>query len=1126
MTMRTTTLSALITAGLLGGVGTLVVDTTPAHAQSSTTGAVRGQIKDKANGETVIGATVVATSNVLQGQQVVITDENGLYFIDSLPPGTYSISVFYGDDEKPKISRGNVLIQVGKQSVVNIPIDTSGGETIVVEGRAPIVDQGSTKTGVTINDEYTTNVPVIGRTFGGVLGTAPGSQGDIYGISFGGAGSAENTYIVEGINTTDTGFGLLSSNLPNEFVQETEVITGGYNAEFGRATGGIVNVVTKQGTNEFKGSVYSYYTPGALVAEAQEVKREGQAIDVVTNLDYRADFGAELGGPIIKDKLWFHVGFNPSFASATLTRNVGRLVDRDGDGAPDVDDETGLTLTDTLSSRDYKLPSRTLYFTAKINGAVTQDHQFQISAFGNPRHAEDYFGFTRNPEYVMYQYDDGAYDLAGKWTSKFADGKTQVDAVLGFHRGFEDQRELVDAHREDATVFYNYTRSLYDFQSIEGGDAAVAGCNDGMAADPLDPTNSFRNCPVLAYTSQGYSFFEDRTNDRRSGILSLTQRVKAAGYHTFKVGADVEFSTYDSGRRYGGDIRWRRNTPISPLTGLPQVANWQRRELLDLVGNLDDAQKEDPNYDPNADPRCTEPGQCYVCSEGNALCQLARGGIEANTNNRGLAAYIQDSWQIRPNLTLNAGLRWEQQIGYVAEDLQGSISPEGELIPEEAYKLNNLLAPRVGLIFDPTQEGRSKLFAHWGRFYESVPMDINVRAFGGEITNFTTVGTPRTAFDANCNVDFGDANDDGMGGSITDRLEQCQNLAPSAALGGGTEFVQPGLEGQYIQELVLGSEYELAPDFKMGVSYIHRTLPVAIEDISVDGGNHYLIANPGSDASDAAAETQAEADRLRAMGEDELADLFESRAAQLAYVGEFDKPIRNYDALQVTANQRPTKNSLLLGSYTYSRSKGNYPGLFSTETGQLDPNLTSLFDLPDLMANRFGPLGHDRPHLVKLDGFYQFDLKNAGILTLGASFRAQSGIAHNALAAHPTYGPDESYLVSRGAIRRSPVTWEADVKTQYGRKLGKDMRLELFADIFNLFNNQEETDIDETYTRDDVVPIVGGEQIDLDHAKISSTDVLGVSYMQNATPAVNKNFGRLSARQAPLSMRFGLRLTF
>ena len=99
-----------------------------------------------------------------------------------------------------------------------------------------------------------------------MLGAAAGSQDDLYGVSFGGSTSAENIYIIEGINTTDPAYGLQSTNLPNEFIQETELITGGYNAEYGRSTGGVVNVLTKSGGNEFHGTVFTYFTPGALEA--------------------------------------------------------------------------------------------------------------------------------------------------------------------------------------------------------------------------------------------------------------------------------------------------------------------------------------------------------------------------------------------------------------------------------------------------------------------------------------------------------------------------------------------------------------------------------------------------------------------------------------------------------------------------------------------------------------------------------------------------------------------------------------------------------------------------------------------------------------------------------------------
>ena len=1093
------------------GAGSLI-DTSEVFAQAgSTVGSLRGVLKDKATGETAVGATVVATSPSLVGEQVVITDENGAYFITSLPPGVYTLTIYYND--KP-FSRGNVLIQVGKEAVVNVTVDSAagkpGGEVIEIRGNAPIIDQGSTKTSVTVTEDYTRNIPT-GRTFGGVLGSVSGSQSDTYGTSIAGATSAENVYVVEGINTTDTAFGGLSSNLPNEFISETEVITGGYNAEFGRATGGIVNVVTKQGSNQFRGSVFGYVTPGALVADAEVIRREGQSIDSTNNLDYRYDFGAEVGGPIIKDKLWFHVGFNPSIEKRTITRIVKSLRDDNMDGAPDTDTETGLTIADEVASRDLETSTSQYFYTAKINGAINQNNQFQISAFGSPRSGDALLALTRNPENSIMDREDGAYDVAAKWTSKFNDGKTQIDAVLGFHRGFENELPKTMA-QDQSLIRFGFTRSLYDFEALEGGAATIGVCNDN---DPNDPYKTIRNCPVLNYASQGLGFLEERTNDRSSAVISVTQRVKAAGYHTFKAGFDAELATYNSKRGFtGGSFLTRRANGAGNIPG-----SWQLREYMRFARNLDAG--EDPD---NVE---LMPGQ-QLCAGDRAICEPTS-FLQADTDNTSLAAFIQDSWQIRPNFTLNAGLRWEQQTGYVAEALRGGkLTPEGETIPDEAYKLSNLLAPRLGFIYDPTSEGKSKLFGHWGRFYENVPMDLNVRAFGGEITNFTNLNPRRLTadqegYDPNCNVDFSSASgsDD-----LSKTILQCTDRTQQALLGEGVEYVSPGLKGQFTQELILGAEYEFAADFTLGLNYIHRSLPQVIEDVSTDGGNTYMITNPGEDFSGEANKLRSEAARLEGAGGDEnmaLAEVYRNRAGLLDYVTRFDKPTRDYDALALTARQRPTKRSLLQASYTYAVSKGNYPGLFSTETGQLDPNLTSLYDLPDLMANRYGNLGLDRPHNLKIDGFYQFDLKKAGVLTAGASFRAISGIAHNALGAHPTYGTNESYLLPRGAFARSPVTTQFDIQLGYGYKVNKNTLAEGFIRVFNLFDAQEELNIDEAYTFDSAVPIVGGTEEDLKHIKEIDPGT-GTDGARTVTP--NKNFANLSSRQAPRSVQLGFRLTF
>jgi outer membrane receptor protein involved in Fe transport len=1108
--MKRIGISFIMGLGLLAAAQ--AVDHGDAIAQSNTTGAVRGRVVDKATKDAVIGATVVATGPALQGQQAEITDESGNYEISNLPPGAYVLTVYYNDAQ---FSRPNVVIEVGKQAFVQVSIDTStaAGETIELEGRAPIVDQGSTKTGTTITDEYTQHVPV-GRTFGAVLGTAAGTQSDQYGVSFSGATSSESTYIVEGINTTDTAFGGQSTNLPNEFVQETEVIAGGYNAEFGRSTGGVINVVTKQGGNKFRGSVFAYYTPGTLVADADPILVQGSSIGSESNLNYSADVGFELGGPILKDKLWFHVGANPSFSKSTLTRITSRrmdgTVDLDGDGMVDpqdgvVDvDENGFTKTEIVSTNDMSRNRQTRYYTAKINGAISQDHQFQISAFGNPASSDrDFFRVTGDRFAQLYKWETGSYDTSAKWTSKFADNKTQIDAVAGFHRAYDRDLPYFNEARDGSPIEalnYNYTRQLSFFKAFEGNlypemsanrpDGIQGGCDDvaGGAPTEADPYPLISNCPVAGYTLNGLGFLEQRDNDRLAGQISITQRVKLAGHHTFKLGADIEQTTYDSHRGYTGGAFWRQSTS--------GTSSWTKRTFL----NIDEAAGDIP------------------CLNGTTMCSEAIEGISADTKNTNLGAYLQDSWQVRPNVTINAGLRWEQQTGGVAEFLAGTTDPgTGEEVPSTAFTISNMLAPRIGVIYDPTQEGRSKVFGHWGRFYESMPMDINVRAFGGEIINFALIAPSVSLSNPLQTVCPEAAN-----ATTVAQLEACGVNDPAfSQSGGGIEIVANSTKGQYIDEGILGAEYELMADFKMGINYVHRTLPVAIEDMSTDGGTSYFVANPGENFDDEAQEWDDKAAAVMDSDPD-LAAVYATRAANMRTIKNLDKPVRNYDAIQITANQRFSKSAMILASYTYSRSVGNFPGLFSTETGQLDPNLTSMYDLPDLMANRYGPMGLDRPHSLKVDGFYQFDLKKAGLVVLGASFRGQSGIAHNALGAHWAYQQGESYLLPRGSANRSPFTWTTDVKATYGRRIAKGQTVEAFVDVFNLFNRQEELDSDEIYTRNNANPIVGGDFEDLRHAK--TLDVGGSEV--NATPVLNKNYGNLNARQAPLSIRFGLRYTF
>src|SRR5262244_268307 len=181
--------------------------------------------------------------------------------------------------------------------------------------------------------------------------------------SIAGSSGPENNYILDGVSTADPAFGGGGANLPFEFVQEVEIKTGGYGAEYGKSTGGIFNVITKRGGNEFHGDIFGYGTTKGLVREVKNFPFTGSAANGFSE----ADIGGDIGGPIIKDKLWFFGAFNPQ----RRTNNF-------------------LTQTfHSAASNKVKIP----FYAGKITWAVNGNNTFTGSTFGDFTKVE---GFLAN----------------------------------------------------------------------------------------------------------------------------------------------------------------------------------------------------------------------------------------------------------------------------------------------------------------------------------------------------------------------------------------------------------------------------------------------------------------------------------------------------------------------------------------------------------------------------------------------------------------------------------------------------------------------------------------------------------------------------------------------------------
>jgi len=1114
-----------------------------ALAQNSTTGAIQGRVTDKASGEPLAGVAVVATSPALQGSQSALTDESGSYKVTSLPPGTYTVNYYYLETTT---QQKNVQITVNQTTPVYIKIDSSAGkgEVIKVEKAPPSIDTTSTKQGITLNSDYVKNIPVPGRTFEAALGAAPGSSGDGLGVSFSGSSSLENQYIVDGVNTTNLSFGTVGTALINDFIQEIEIITGAYNAEYGRATGGVVNVVTKSGSNEFKGQVFTYITPGFLVANVKRTATQDAFMEAEVNLSYAADFGFDLGGPIVKDKVWFYVAFAPQFSSNKITTVTNRLTDcrqtqPDGtlsecigaysqramdeninnglgyaDQIPDVDPDTGFLIYEEIDRTDETDKVQAYQFLSKVNFAATPEHQGQVTLTATPgtRRAVGVFG---EPQAVNADIQQLVTDLSTKWTSKFNNNKTEVEAVLGWHRESVDVGSVVDeANRLPGQRLYFGTMAHWARRGFETPLTTMA-CQDSSAPGGGDDHPLIENCPDdgRGYLIGGPGSLADDINQRLSGRLAGTQRLKAAGQHEFKGGLDVEENKIDLLREFSGGAFYQNflGNVFRDDQNQVDVLRWVRLAP--------------PGYDPATDSRVFEDrcGQDAQSGEEVRCDFLETDRVKGSTLN--WSAYLRDSWQILPNLTLNAGLRYEEQRLRYREDLVGTRDPvTGNLRGKNAMVLNNMWAPRLGVIYDWTKEGRSKVSAHWGRFYDNIPLRINERSFGGE----ANLRQSYTRNGGQCGPSV-----DSIGGEDG---TQCTGVpeVDEQIIGGAGILIQPGISPQYMDELVLGLEYELIEDLKVGVSYQNRRIGRVLEDVSVDNAETYILANPGEFSTDEERKLENQIARLdmEAAGAPCMTSDLESAACkrdrleadldQFRGIRIFDKPRRDYHALQFLVNKRFSKNFFAQASYTYSLLEGNYPGKFSADTGQVDPNITSQFDLIELLANRDGRLPADRPHYFKLDSWYRFDFKELGYLVPGVRFRALSGTPIDALGSHYLYGLRESYLLPRGEMGRTTFDAGVDLSLQYGRKITEGINMELFFQAFNVLNRQTTAAVSETYTFDEVNPVVGGEYRDLIFAK--RLDPQGRE--TNVPINKNENFLQTTARYSPFSARFGMRLTF
>src|SRR5580765_1007835 len=298
----------LIFSIILIGVGIHV------SAQTPTTGTIEGLVTDR-YGAIVQGATVSAASPNLIRTQSTTTDNEGRYRFLNLPPGRYVITV-EGAFGFARVVKTDIVVNLSRTSPVVIELEPAAATAriTVTATSGAAIDTAAGTSGTSVSSDQFSNF-VTQRTVQSIYTIAPSvSRSGLRDVSgrdrdpsVAGSSGLENLYIMDGINTTDPSFGGSGANLPFEFLQEVEIKTGAFGAEYGLSTGGIFNVLTKSGGNSFHGDAFAYFTTKGMVRETKNFPSTGSAPNGFSELDA----GFDLGGAVKRDRLWFFGAFNP-----------------------------------------------------------------------------------------------------------------------------------------------------------------------------------------------------------------------------------------------------------------------------------------------------------------------------------------------------------------------------------------------------------------------------------------------------------------------------------------------------------------------------------------------------------------------------------------------------------------------------------------------------------------------------------------------------------------------------------------------------------------------------------------------------------------------------------------------
>jgi hypothetical protein len=886
-----------------------------AFAQTTQTGNIVGRVFSP-EGEQLPGVTVTITSPaMIIPSRSFVTAENGAFRFASLAPGDYQMTL-----ELPgmkTVIRKGVKVAVGQTVTIDITMEmVTIEESVTVIGQTPTVDKLRTTRPANIDKIFLQSLPAP-RNLNTYVNMAPG----IDSLSAHGGSTMDNAVLLDGVNLIDAATGVQAAgvNFGLDIMEEIAMQASGLTAEYGSVRGAVINVVTKSGGNKFSGSASFYLNHEKLKGDNTkgtplEGSKGGNKIEYEPIIT--------LGGPIIKDKLWF-------FMNGSFNRSE-RFVAGYPENCTPGDEKPIKTFVPYPFFKLSFQPGENDKFTLSYNFSTTVNDDSGASKFASESVTQE----RRAPGHVVnFQY------------TKFFSSNFFANLKFGM-------------------VLYKL------LLNGKGSEAQLVQNNTGISSG-----NSWRNHDL--YTRNRFQFNADAT----MFIDNL------AGTHELK---------------FGGELQYAHTT-------------WDIYGVNDPVTN-----------------------GCYNLKIGDAYYYtliLKNNGFKRIDNMLDYAGFVQDAWSITRNLNLSLGFRVEyNSIIYPAQNTEeGPIEFLGRTynrsIPESLtmYSWMNL-APRVGLIYDLFSDGKTLFKASWSRYI--IPNQIG----------FVNLSHPNGWFGY-----FQYLNPDGS--AIPGKIALW--AMPGGFQNGGAQvgYKDHELKAGYTDELTIGVEKELFPEFSIGARYIRKW----------DRNQPNMV--------DAA---QLDIDKLLSTGELDWSKNWTSKTVVDPYNNQtltFYERInltateiyiinppglnRDYDGFELTLNKRYSRGWALNISYVYAKSRGLLTTTRADES--LGGAVAGFYQSPNAHINALGALPLERRHQFKVEGL----VKGPFGINLSGYFRYLSGQPVTRTVSNNYLGLSLKQNVTIYAEKRGS-TFEPHV-VQLDLRLEKTFRLEpitfgIFADCFNVFN--------------------------------------------------------------------------